>query len=46
MHKDKWKSDSGNNQSNGKQEKVKKGYPEHRLSILSLGYVPTAYPTS
>lgn len=44
MAKDKWKSDSTNNQSNG-QMKID-NLPEHRLSVLSLGYVPTAHPTS
>ncbi|VVC39501.1 Amino acid transporter, transmembrane domain [Cinara cedri] len=41
MAKDKWKSDG---QSNG-QTKVRNS-TEHRLSVLSLGYVPTAHPTS
>lgn len=44
MAKDKWKPDSANTQSNGP---VKNGSrPEHRLSVLSLGYVPAAHPTS
>lgn len=46
MAKEKWKSDCVNIRSNGKTEQTKRENAEHRLSILSLVYNPTAHPTS
>lgn len=43
MEKEKWKSDSANNMSNGQRSNRNSG---HRLSALSIGYVPTVHPTS
>jgi len=45
MAKEKWKSDCVN-RSNGKNEQTKRENAEHRLSILSIVYNPTAHPTS
>lgn len=46
MAKEKWKSDCVNIRSNGRTEQIKRENAEHRLSILSIVYNPTAHPTS
>ncbi|XP_015365106.1 PREDICTED: proton-coupled amino acid transporter 2-like isoform X2 [Diuraphis noxia] len=46
MAKEKWMSDCVNVRSNGKSEHIKRQNAEHRLSILSIVYNPTAHPTS
>jgi len=43
MNKEKWKLDSVKNRSN---EQINRRNTEHRLSALSLGYIPTEHPTS
>jgi len=43
MNKEKWKLDMVNKHSNGQ---TNRRHTEHRLSALSLGYIPTEHPTS